>query len=144
MQSAKQVYRWAVVFTLLCGVTIYAFFREVSNFMLFHFFPKPGFLNRLPFHIDNKNLAISFLVFHCPDILWLLSGIFFIRSVWLADKKWMRIYIVVFLLIAIANELCQMSARIPGTFDVFDLLSLCITAFIESAVYHLFIHRRIS
>jgi len=124
-------------------VAIYAFFREVSNFVLFNFFPKPCFFYRLPLHINNKNLAMSLLVFHGPDILWLLSGIFFIRSVWLTDKKWMRIYIVIFSLIAITNELSQMSARIPGTFDVFDLLSLCITAFMESAVYYFIIHRRI-
>jgi hypothetical protein len=143
LQSAKQLYRCAAVFTLLCGVAVYTFFREVSNFVLFCFFPKPGFLNGLPLHIDNGNFAVSFFIFHCPDILWLLSGIFFIRSVWLADKKWMQIYIFVFSLAAVANELSQIPAGIPGTFDVFDLLSLCVTAFMESVLYHLFIHRRI-
>jgi len=143
MQSAKQFYLWAALFTLLCGVAIYGFFRETSNFVLFWFFPKPCFLNVLPLHIDNRNIVMSFFFFHGPDVLWLLSGIFFIRSVWLADKKWMQIYIVGFSLIAIANELSQMSAGMPGTFDLFDLLSLCITAFVESALYRLFIHRRI-
>ena len=143
IQSAKRAYRWAAVFTLFCGVAIYAFFREVSNFLLFRFFPKPNLFSGLPLHIQNMNFAISFFIFHGPDVFWLLSGIFFIRSVWLVDKKWMQIYIVVFSLIAIANELSQISARMPGTFDLFDLLSLCIAAFMESAMYYLFIHRRI-
>ena len=136
-------YRWAAVFTLLCGAVIYPFFRDIDNIVLFNLFPKPSFLSRFPLCNNTGNLALSMLVFCGPDILWLLSGLLFIRSVWLEEKIWMQIYISAFSLIAISNELTQFSPNIPGTFDVSDLLSLCFTAFMESVVYHYFINRRI-
>ena len=141
--SARRVYLLATVLALLCGMVIYAFFRNINDIVLFHFFPKPGFLNRLPLHVNTDNFVISAFVFQGTDVLWLLSGLFLIRSIWLANKKWMHMYISFFFIIVIANEIIQISPNIPGTFDVFDLLFLGITAFLESVIYFLFIHRRI-
>ena len=128
---------------LICGMAIYAFFRNIDNMILFRFVSKPAFLGGLPFRPDAGNFAVSIFIFHGPNVLWLLSGLFFIRSVWIADKKWMLVYLSMFFLITIANETAQIMPGIPGTFDVFDLLFMCLAAFMESAIYHFFVVRRI-
>lgn len=143
VHSVRLMYCLAAVITLLAGITIYVFFRNVSNLVLFRFFPKPGFLTGLPLLVNTGNFAMYGLVFQGPHILWLLSGLFFIRSIWLTQKKQSQIYIAIFTTIAIANEFSQLSHNIPGTFDVRDVLSYGITAFVESVLYHHFIFRRI-
>ena len=143
MDYVRLAYRWIAVITLACGIGIYAFFRNTDNMILFRFFSKPGFLNGLPFHTDTGNFAVSVFVFHGPNMLWLLSGLFFIRSVWIANKKWMQIYLIIFFLFAITNEVAQMSPGIPGTFDVLDVFFLCLIAFMESVIFHFFVNRRI-
>ena len=139
----RLAYRCMAIMALVGGIGIYAFFRNIDAMILFRFFSKPGFLNGLPFHPDTGNLAVSVFVFHGPNMLWLLSGLFFIRSVWIANKKWMQLYLIVFFLIALANEMAQISPGIPGTFDVFDLLFMCLAAFLESAIYQFSFNRRI-
>jgi len=135
-KKMNSVYRWAAILSLLCGTAIYAFFRNTGNMLLFRFISKPGFLDALRFSVNADNYAVSVFVFQGPDILWFLTGLFFIRSMWLSKKEWMRMYIIVFSVIAMVYELAQISPYVPGTFDIKDILFLCITAFIESVIYH--------
>ena len=130
------MYRWAAILTLLSGAAIYAFFRNTDSMILFRFIPKPGFLDALRHNVNVGDYAASVFVFQGPDTLWFLSGLFFIRSMWLSKKEWMQVYITVFSVIAIVYELAQISPYVPGTFDIKDILFLCITAFIESVIYH--------
>jgi hypothetical protein len=96
----------------------------------------------LRFCVNIDNYALSVLVFHGPDTLWFLTGLFFIRSIWLAKKEWMQLYIIIFTAIAIVMELTQILTYVPGTFDVFDILFLFITAFLESVLYNHFVNKR--
>jgi hypothetical protein len=139
--SIKLAYRRAAILSLFSGMAIYVFFRQMDHIIFFKLFTKPVFLGGLPFHIDSGNFALSFMVFQGPDILWLLCGLFFIRSVWIENKLWMQKYVTLFFIIAIVFELCQILPFFPGTFDMFDLLFLCITAFMESAIYNYFFRR---
>jgi hypothetical protein len=135
-------YRWAAILTLFCGVAIYAFFRNTDNMILFRFIPKPGFLDVLRHSVNVGNYAASVFVFQGPDTLWFLSGLFFIRSIWLAKKEWMQMYIIFFFVIAMVNELVQISPYVPGTFDFIDIFFLCTTAFIESVTFNFLLRKR--
>jgi hypothetical protein len=136
------VYRWAAVLALLCGAAIYAFFRNIDNMVLFRFISKPGFLDVLKPSINVGNIATSIFVFQGPDTLWFLSGLFFIRSIWLRKREWMQTYIVIFYAIAMVCELAQISPYVPGTFDIADILFLCITAFMEGVTYNFLVCKR--
>jgi hypothetical protein len=140
--NLKLLYRCAAIFCLLGGTAIYIFFRNVDNLVLFHFFSKPGFLYGLPVSVHTGNVFVSVFVFQGPSILWLLSGLFIIRSIWLANKKWMQIYVISFAIITVVNELCQLLPYIPGVFDIRDLFALCITAFLESVTFNYLIGNR--
>ena len=139
--SIKLAYRQASIISLFSGMAIYIFFRQIDHIIFFQLFTKPVFLSGLPFHINSRNFALSFIVFQGPDILWLLCGLFFIRSVWIENKLCMQKYVTLFFIIAIVFELCQILPCFPGTFDIFDLLFLCITAFVESEIYKYFFRR---
>ena len=152
--SARFVYCCAAIFSLSGGMIIYALFRNVDSIVLFRFFAKPGFLDGLPIYFDSRNFLVNIFIFQGPNVLWLLSGLFIIRSVWVANKssasykkstnyKWMQIYTISFSLIAIANEISQTSPFVPGTFDILDVFFLSITAFLESMIFTHFIYRRI-
>jgi len=141
VHSIKLAYRHAGIISLFSGMAIYIFFRQIDHIIFFQLFTKPVFLSGLPFYIDSRNFALSFLVFQGPDILWLLCGLFFIRSVWSENKPCMQKYVTLFFIIAIVFELCQISPYFPGTFDIFDLLFLCIAAFVESQIYKYFFRR---
>jgi len=136
------VYRWAAILALLCGVAIYVFFRNVDDMVLFRFISKPGFLDLLKPSVNIGNFATSFFVYQGPDMLWFLSGLFFIRSVWLEKMEWMQTYIIIFFAIAMVNELAQISPYVPGTFDIADILFLCITAFMEGVTYNFLVRKR--
>jgi hypothetical protein len=141
VHSLKLAYRKAAIISLFSGMAIYVFFRQINHIIFFQLFTKPAFLSGLPFYINSRNFALSFIVFQGPDILWLLCGLFFIRSVWIENKPWMQKYLTLFFIIAIVFELCQILPFFSGTFDIFDLLFLCITAFMESAIYNYFFRR---
>jgi len=141
VHSIKLAYRKAAILSLFSGMAIYIFYRQIDHIIFFQLFTKPVFLSGLPFYVDSKNFALSFIVFQGPDILWLLCGLFFIRSIWIGNEPWMQKYITLFFIIAIVFELCQILPFFPGTFDIFDLFFLCITAFMESAIYNYFFRR---
>ncbi|MDR1626066.1 MAG: hypothetical protein LBT33_05945 [Spirochaetia bacterium] len=76
----------------------------------------------------------SILIYNLPDGLWFLAGALFIRSIWLADKKWRRVYLYLFYFAAVLEEILQALAVIPGTFDFLDLLAFAAAALLDGAI----------
>jgi len=68
--------------------------------------------------------------------LWALSGLLVIRAIWLTNAKWRAIYGGVFIAAASSFEISQMSENIPGTFDVLNIASYGVSAFLESMTYN--------
>jgi hypothetical protein len=128
--------------TLFGGIAVYAFFRT-HDMVLFRFVPKPAFLDALFIPVKNGATAGSALLFNLPDGLWVLSGVLFIRALWLTSAQWRAIYFGIFAATALALEIGQLSATTPGTFDWLDLLFMGIGAFVESLIFNLFIKRRV-
>jgi len=128
--------------SLLSGLLIYAFFRN-HNMMIFHVFAKPLFLETIYFSVPADNIFISMFLFNLPDGLWFLSGLLAIRAVWLTNPKWRFIYFCVFLVTALFMEIMQISAVLPGTFDILDIVFIAFFAFFENFIFYMFIKRRI-
>jgi len=93
--------------------------------------------------LSNEGGILSLLIGSAPDCLWLLSGIFLLRWLWFKDTKAMKIYIVLFYILAASHEIGQYFGIIPGTFDIADLLSMTGTAFMEGIIYHFLVKRRL-
>jgi hypothetical protein len=74
------------------------------------------------------------LIYNLPDGLWFLAGTLFIRSIWLADKKWRRVYLYLFYFAAVLEEILQALAVIPGTFDFLDLLAFAAAAVFDGII----------
>ena len=125
--------------TLLIGMLIYPFFRG-SNILVWNLLPKPELYNMLVIPIYNSHNILSIFIGSAPDGLWFLSGILFIRGIFLFESK-SAFYIVFFYLIAASFEFGQLLNLIPGTFDIFDLLIMSSVALAEG-IFYIFIKRR--
>jgi hypothetical protein len=135
----KRLYGLLSLLFLVIGIGIYLCFRNL-NIVLFEWIPKPDFLKNMLVPIP-RSVFSSMLLFNLPDALWFLSGILFLRFIWFYEKKWQCVYIVCFYGIAAIIETSQLSEKVPGTFDVFDLLFIGITALVEGMLYNIFIKR---
>jgi len=139
--------KWVYVITAFAafvgGVAIYAFFRNIDNLVVFHFFPKPLFLGSLSAPVRPGTLPGYLFVYNLPHGLWCLSGLMVIRVIWLTNIKWRAIYGGLFLVVISALEISQLSENRNGTFDVLDLISYGFFAFVESLAYNTFIKRSI-
>jgi hypothetical protein len=127
--------------TLFSGIAIYVFFRN-HDMVLFHLISKPTFLNTLFISVKSDSIANSVLLFNLPDGLWFLSGLLFIRALWLTNAKWRTLYFGIFAAAALALEIGQIFPIVPGTFDALDVLVMGIFAFMEISIFNLFIKRR--
>jgi hypothetical protein len=127
---------------LLAGMLIYVLFRH-SNLLVYKIAGKPSFLEKI-YHHPAQNRLMNILAYNIPDALWLLSGILFIRALWLDQDKKSGIYILIFCFLAILWELLQFFGILPGTFDVLDLLAMVSAAFGERVFYTYFVKRRIN
>jgi hypothetical protein len=76
-------------------------------------------------------------------MLWFVSAILFLRFLWFYKTKEQTVYILCFYGIGLVFETSQLSEKVPGTFDWFDLLFLSMGAFVEGLLYKKFILRRI-
>jgi hypothetical protein len=125
------------------GAAIYAFFRNINNMALFHFFPKPSFLNSLYSPIQSETIWSNMFIYNLPYGLWCLSGLLLVRAIWLHNAKWRAIYSGVFITIVMSYVFLKLPGITPGTFDVLDLIFMGFFAFVESLIFNLFIRRRI-
>ena len=137
----KLAYCIAAIAAILGGMAIYAFFRDTNNMLLFHYLPKWSFMNTLYFPLKANTIWSNMFIFNLPYGLWCLSGLLFVRAVWLTDTKWGNIYGIVYIAIAMSYVFLKLPGIIPGTFDVLDILFMGSFAFMESIIFNMFIRR---
>ena len=68
----------------------------------------------------------------------------FLRFLWFHNSKTQKVYIGGFCAVGAIIEISQISERVPGTFDVLDLLFMGIGAFVEGLLYNFYVKRRIA
>lgn len=141
-KKLRLVYCLAALAAFLAGIAIYALFRNIDNMVLFRYFRQPSFLAAPRIAIGTDTILGYLFVFNLPHGLWALSGLLVIRAVWLTDTRWRAVYAGMFVAAASTIELMQLGETMPGTFDVLDLASYGIAAFLESVVYSKFTKRR--
>jgi len=141
MKDIRTLYGLLSLITLITGMLIYLLFRNVNNMILFNWIPKPAFLKTVLIPL-KPSIFSSFIKYHLPDMLWFVSAVLFLRYVWFYKPNEQTIYIICFYIVALIFEISQLSEKIPGTFDWFDLLFMFIVAFVEGLLYKKFILRR--
>jgi len=137
----KIAYCVSSVVAFLGGVAIYAFFRNINNMTLFHFFPKPLFLASLYNPIKTESIWSNMFIYNLPYGLWCLSGLLLVRGIWLHNEKWRAIYSGIFIAIVMSYVVLKLPGITSGTFDVLDLIFMGFFAFIESLIFNMFIRR---
>ena len=142
INQQKKLYYLAALASLLSGITIYAVFRNL-DIVLFKIFPRPYALDILNFPVKTNSKLFNVFIYNFPDGLWCLSGLLVIRGIWLTNLKWRVFYCAVFITSISSLELSQLNNNVPGTFDIFDLVSYGISLFTESIIFNLFIKRNI-
>ena len=130
----KKLYKFIIAsISLSAGCLIYVLWRS-ETLTMFEWF---RFLNMMDFIIFLRNLTqeniINFpdwFIYSLPNALWLFSGILIFDSIW--ESKCVtvkRLWIMLFLFIAIGYEIGQGINLINGTFDPQDLflmlLAIC-------------------
>ena len=125
----------------LVGVSIYVFFRNIDNMLIFNFFPKPLFLSSLYISINNDLIWSNMFIYNLPYGLWCLSGLLLVRAIWLHNSKWRKIYSGIFITTVMLYVVLKLPGIIPGTFDIFDLFFMGFFAFLESLIFKMFIRR---
>lgn len=123
----------------LAGVAVYAFFRNINNMFLFHFFPKPSFLVSLHIPLKTDFVWSNMFIYNLPYGLWCLSGLLLVRAVWLHNAKWRAIYGGIFIAIVMSYVALKLPGIIPGTFDALDLVFMGSFACLESLIFNSFI-----
>jgi hypothetical protein len=129
------------VILLVCGAMIYPLFRG-PNLLIWTVLPKPVFWDMCRIPWNEKSGFLSVLAGSGPDCLWLLSGIFVLRGVWFSDTKTRAIYIALFYCIAAGYNAGQYCGIVPGTFDLFDLLTMSGVALTEGVIFNIFIKNK--
>jgi hypothetical protein len=128
--------------SLMVGILIYVFFRN-NDVLAYRMLGKPIFLNELYRNVSQEIWFFDFIVYSLPDGLWLLSGILFIRALWLENTKTGNIYILAICVCAFVLEICQMFHLLFGTFDVLDICAMVLAVFGEGVFYKCYFSRRI-
>jgi len=129
--------------TLLTGIVIYLLFRDLNNIVLFAWIPKPQFLETVLVPLQ-PSVPADFVRYHLPDTLWFVSAILFFRFMWFYKIKIQKAYIFSFYVIGLIIETSQLSEKVPGTFDWFDLFFMGIGTFVEGLLYKFFTTRRLA
>jgi hypothetical protein len=133
-------YFFLSVLSLISGAAIYPLFR-ISNLKIWAVVQKPNWWGIAKIQYAKTGF-ISVLVNSGPDFLWLLSGICLIRCLWFYEHKTQKVYLTVFYLIAVGYNVGQYFGVIPGTFDLFDLLTMSGVALSEGMIFIFFIRRK--
>jgi len=143
MKKIRATYGLLASLFLIMGMCIYLLFRNLSNIVLFDWMAKPSFLVTPLISLNTDTIWGYLFVFNLPHGLWCLSGLLIIRSIWLTSVKWRAAYGGIFLTIISAIEISQLSENRHGTFDMLDLASYGVSAFVESITYNKFTRRRV-
>jgi hypothetical protein len=131
---------WLSFFTLAAGFFIYYFFRS-GNILMYHWVKQlPKNAHIITF--SGTSFPASFFCYNLPDGLWLFSGLLFLRALWNEEPYTLFIYKLCFLFFAFFLEISQIYGKIAGTFDVLDLLTMGLFAYLESILYRFQFIRR--
>ena len=142
MDKIKALYGIFSLFFLFIGFGIYILFRDLNNIVLLNFISIPSIFKSEIIYL-KLTVMNNFIKFHLPDAFWFLSGILFFRFIWFNKIREQKKYLFYFLGIGLLIEISQLSEKIYGTFDWFDLFFMCIVAVIEGFLYKYFVFRRI-
>jgi len=147
MKRIRVFYCFLSFFLLFVGMSIYLFFKE-RNIIRSAVLWISEWIPSANINIDNLPLKLkpSFfshvLMYNLADMLWILSGILFLRFIWFYNIRIQKIYILCMYVIGLLLEIAQTSKYILGTFDWLDILFISIGAFVESLLYNIFVRRR--
>jgi len=143
LRRPKLVYCIAAFIVFMGGAYIYAFFRNISNMVMFRFFPEPSFLATLYTPLQTDSIWSCMFVYNLPYGLWCFSGLLLVRGIWLHNEKWRVIYGGIFIAVVMLYVILKIPGIIPGTFDVLDLIFMGFFAFLESIIFNIFIRRNL-
>jgi hypothetical protein len=126
--SKRATYVYCAAGSLFLASAIYILFRSESLLM----FRWANSLGLLPFihslrsySLGLKPIIPAWVVYSLPFALWTISYMLFIQAIWFGHKS---IYRVIWFwavpVISVAAELGQYPRLVPGTFDIFDLLTI--------------------
>ena len=143
MDTRRTFYGLLSLVTLILGMVIYLLFRDLNNMVLFAWIPKPAFFDKILIPL-KLSMFTNVLRYNIPDMLWFISGILFFRFIWFNRIKIQAAYIFCFYGIGLILEISQLSDKVPGTFDLLDLLFMGIAAFVEGLLYKFYIQMRMT
>ena len=143
MGRARTTYALLSPLLLIMGMFVYLLFRDLDNLVLFTWVPKPEFAGSAIVQLPPSGLT-NVLRYNLAGMLWLVSGILFLRAVWFHRAKVQKIYIGCLYGMGAVIEISQLSEKVPGTFDLQDLLFMGIGAFGEGLIYNVSVKRRIA
>jgi len=143
MRNIRAIYGLSSFFSLISGMSIYLFFRDLNNMLLFAWVQKPLFAGTVLIPL-RPSFFSNILRYNLPDTLWFLSAVFIFRCLWIYKIKIQKAYIHSFYVVAAIFEISQLSDKVPGTYDLLDLLFMGICAFIEGLLYNISIKRRLA
>lgn len=116
---------WLASACLLIGGFIYISLR--SDFLLLDCLFQTvlwPLVNSLRITVDSpNNVLINALVFSIPDALWCAAFVLFVRGIW--EDTSAQVYLTIVgltICMCFAQELLQLPAILPGTFDPMDLV----------------------
>jgi hypothetical protein len=136
VSDARNSFLFAALTSLIIGVFSYFLFRD-SDLLIFNW------LRIHPLKLTNRNGLFNnevpyIIKYNIADGLWFLSGVLFIRAIWITDRKICKVYMFCFYAIAAFLEILQLTNYIPGTFDMADIL-ICVTiALLEQCIDKLY------
>jgi hypothetical protein len=94
------------------------------------------FINVVRFHSRELEPFIpAWFVYSLPFALWIISYMLFVRAIWFGHKSIARnFWFWPVPLISIATELGQYSRHVPGTFDIFDVLTIILATLLALSI----------
>ncbi|MCL2600592.1 MAG: hypothetical protein FWD88_05375 [Treponema sp.] len=142
MGKARAVYGLLAPLLLIAGVCVYLVFRDLSGLLFFEWVPFLGFAKGTLVHLEPSVFA-DIVKFNLAGMLWLVSGVLFLRFVWFHRIATQRVYVWCFYALGALVEISQLSEKVPGTFDLLDLAFMGAGALVEGLIYKAFAKRRI-
>jgi hypothetical protein len=124
----RATYLYAAAGSLFFGSSLYILFRSES-LLMFRWANALGLL-RLIDSIRSHSpevqpLVPAWVIYSSPFAFWIVSYMLLVRAIWFGEKSIARnLWFWAVPVISIAAELGQYPRLVPGTFDIFDLLTI--------------------
>jgi len=141
-KKLRTTYGLLSLLLLVMGILVYFLFRNWGDLILFEWIPRPKSAGNAVFHL-TPSVFSCVLQYNLAGMLWFVSGILFFRFVWFHRSREQKIYIWCFYGAGVLLEISQLSARVPGTFDLWDLFFMGLGVFVEGLLHRLFVERRV-